>query len=356
MSLQVHNGDALGAAAVAAADPTGQLADISGLGDHLRDALWRVESAGIRPIDAPDGAVVAGMGGSGIGGRLAIAALGPRARRPLAVVAGYALPPWTTPGTLVVCSSYSGNTEETLACYEQAGALGAPRVAVTTGGELAARARRDGVPVIPVPGGFQPRAAVGYSLVAVLESVAKAGGAPSLRDEVEAAAALAEALVREWGPEGAADGDAKQLARRLAGRIAVVAGADLTAPVAYRWKAQLNENAKLPAFASELPELDHNELVGWPASDELGRFAAVFLEDPEADERVRARFALTAEIAGTGTDVVARVTGRGETRLERLVSLVLLGDLVSFYAAVLRGVDPADIEVLSRLKAALAAG
>jgi len=349
MSLQVHNGDALGAAAVAAADPTGQLADISGLGDHLRDALWRVESAGIRPIDAPDGAVVAGMGGSGIGGRLAIAALGPRARRPLAVVAGYALPPWTTPGTLVVCSSYSGNTEETLACYEQAGALGAPRVAVTTGGELAARARRDGVPVIPVPGGFQPRAAVGYSLVAVLESVAKAGGAPSLRDEVEAAAALAEALVREWGPEGAADGDAKQLARRLAGRIAVVAGADLTAPVAYRWKAQLNENAKLPAFASELPELDHNELVGW-AGGEAGAFSAVFLEDQDQHPRERRRVELTAELIADRAQDVIRIETEGETRTERLLWAVMLGDLISLELAAREGVDPTPVDVIEDLK------
>ena len=142
------------------------------------------------------------MGGSAIGGRLALGALGPRLRRPLAIADGYALPGWAGPDTLVLCSSYSGTTEETLAAYDDAVERGAPRIVATTGGPLAERARRDGVPVIPVPGGFQPRAAVGYSLVAALEAAALCGAAPSLRDEIEAAAALARGLAKQWGPDG----------------------------------------------------------------------------------------------------------------------------------------------------------
>src|ERR687886_1534358 len=154
---------------VAKIDPTDQLGDVLSLPDHLRDALWKAESTNLGQWDSPAGLVVAGMGGSAVGGALARAILGDHASRPILAARSYGLPAWTTPDTTVLCSSYSGNTEETLACYEAAGALGATRVVMTTGGELATAARRDGVPVIPAAGGFQPRAAVAYSTVAALE-------------------------------------------------------------------------------------------------------------------------------------------------------------------------------------------
>jgi glucose/mannose-6-phosphate isomerase len=341
-------------AAVAAVDSTNQIDEILDLHIHLLDALWRVDSAGIKGCDTTGGIIVAGMGGSAVGGRLAAGAIGSRLRRPLAVTDGYALPGWAGPDTLVLCSSYSGATEETLAAYDDACDRGAPRIVVTTGGPLAERARRDGVPVIPVPGGFQPRAAVGYSLVSALEVAAICGAAPSLRDEVEAAAALAERLAAEWGPDGPEEGEAKALARRLRGTVPVIAGAELAAPAAYRWKCQINENAGQPAFASALPEMDHNEAVGWPAAGGFGRFSAVFLEDPGNHPRNRLRSELTAEQAAGGAVVVERVTARGETPTERLISLVLLGDLVSLYLAVLRGEDPALVAPIDQLKAALA--
>jgi glucose/mannose-6-phosphate isomerase len=343
---------ALDAAAVAAVDSTGQVADMLDLGDHLLDALWRVESAALAPVDAPGGMIVAGMGGSAIGGRLALGAIGPRLRRPLAIADGYALPGWAGPDTLVLCSSYSGTTEETLSAYDDAVERGAPRIAATTGGPLAERARRDGMPVIPLPGGFQPRAAAGYSLVAALETAALCGAAPSLREEVETAALLAQELAKQWGPDGPDDGEAKRLARRLHGTMPVILGAELAAPAACRWKGQINENAGVPSFSGALPEHDHNEIVAWPAAE--GRLSAVFLEDPDAHPRNRLRIELTAEQAATGAAVVERVAARGGTPTERLVSLVLLGDLVSLYLAVLRGKDPVAIPPIDALKAALA--
>jgi glucose/mannose-6-phosphate isomerase len=270
------------------------------------------------------------------------------------VADGYELPPWARDDALVLCSSYSGTTEETLACYDAATELGAPRIVATTGGPLAERARRDGVPVIPLPGGFQPRAAVGYGIVASLETAALAGAAPSVRSEIEAAAALADRQAAALGPDGPDDGAAKELARALHGTVPVVIGMELTAAVAYRWKCQINENAGLPAFWSALPEADHNEVVGWPAAKGLGPFSAVFLEDPGAHPRNRLRAELTAAEAEAGAAHVARIAAVGETRLERLVSLVLLGDLVSLYLAVLAGVDPVDIAPIDRLKSALA--
>jgi glucose/mannose-6-phosphate isomerase len=343
----------LDAAACEAVDSTGQFGETLGLAEHLRDALWRVDSAAIPPVDAPGGLIVAGMGGSSVGGRLASGALGPRLRRPLALAMGYDIPAWIGAETLVLCSSYSGSTEETLATYDAAKAANAPRIVVTTGGPLAERAREDGVPVVPLPGGFQPRAAVGYSLVTALEAAALCGAAPSLRDEVDGAAALAAELAREWGPDGDEEGEAKRLARALHGTIPVITGAGLTASVAYRWKCQINENAEIPAFASKLPEHDHNEIVGWGGADR--RLGAVFLEDPEGDERAARRIEVTAELAAEGAAVVERVTAIGETRLERLVSLVLLGDLVSLYLAVLRGVDPVHVRAIDALKERLAA-
>jgi glucose/mannose-6-phosphate isomerase len=295
------------------------------------------------------------MGGSAIGGRLAAAALGPRLARPLFVADGYELPGWAGPQTLVLCASYSGGTEETLAGYDDAVERDAPRIVATTGGALAERARRDRVPVIPLPGGFQPRAAVGYSLVAALEAAALAGAAPSVAAEIEAAASLAETLAAEWGPDGPEDGEAKAIARALEGTVPVIGGAELAAAAAYRWKCQINENSSLPAFASVLPESGHNEVVGWAAASELGRFSVVLLEDPGAHARNRLRTELTAELAARGAEVVLRVQARGESRLERLVSLVLLGDLVSVYLAVLNGTDPVAIEPIDWLKTQLVA-
>jgi len=340
----------LGPETVKAFDASGQFADVLGLADHLDDALWRVESASIEPQDSPGGLVVAGMGGSGVGGMLARAALGDRASRRIAVSRDYGLPAQTTPDTTVLCSSYSGETEETLAAFEAAGALGARRIVCTTGGRLAQQAREESVPVIGLPGAFQPRAAVGYMLVVALEVAALAGVAARLRTEIDLAAATARRLASAWGPQSPEDSLAKSLARKLHGTVPQIMGSGLTAPIAYRWKTQINENAKTPAFCSELPELDHNELVGWSDAPRLGRFGAVFLDDSDLHPRVRERIDLTMELIHQHAAVDERVASIGATRTERLVSLVLLGDLVSLYMAVLAGYDPGPIDLLEELK------
>ena len=336
--------------AIAAVDRTGQVADVVGLPEHLRDALWRVESANLTAEDSPGGLVVAAMGGSAIGGSLAQAALGDRASRPIVVSRDYGLPAWTTPDTTVLCCSYSGETEETLTAYEAAGALGARRIVCTTGGRLAAEARADGVAVIPLPGGFQPRAAVGYALVVALEVAALCGVGERLYTEIDVAAAHAERLVAEWGPDAPEDSLAKALARSLSGTVTQIAGAGLTAPIAYRWKTQINENAGAPSFAAELPELDHNEIVGWEGAAQLGRFSAVFLDDCDLHPRVRARIELTLDVIREQAASAHRIQTLGETRVDRVVSLVLLGDLVSTYMAVLAGRDPATIAPISGSK------
>ena len=232
-------------------------------------------------------------------------------------------------------------------------APGASRSAAAASSPTLARA--DGVPVIPVAGGFQPRAAVAYMTVAALEVAALCGAGPRMGAEIDVAADHLEHLVVEWGADGADDCEAKALARALHDSVPVIAGSGLTTPIAYRWKTQFNENAKIPAFMHELPELCHNEVVGWQEAPALGRFAAVFLDDSDTHPRVKERIALTRELIGeqsTGTFVVE---SRGHTAVERVLSLVLLGDLVSLYVAVLRGTDPTPVDVLVSLKERLAA-
>jgi glucose/mannose-6-phosphate isomerase len=337
-------------------DVSHMIDDVLAMPEQLRDALWRVEAANLTPQDAPGGLVIAGMGGSAIGGALARAALGDRSSRPIVLARDYGLPPWTTPDTTVLCVSYSGNTEETLAAYEAAGALGARRIVATTGGKLAESARAEGVPVIPLPGAFQPRIAVAYLLVVALEVAGLCGAAPRVHLEIDVAAAHAEQLVDEWGPDGPEDSLAKSLAYGLHGTIPQIAGSGLTSPIAYRWKTQINENVKQPAFSAELPELDHNELVGWEGAGAFGRFSAVFLADSDLHPRIQQRIALTRGFIASHAAATYRVESRGEHQTERLISLVLLGDLVSIYMAVLRGVDPTPIDVMERLKGELARG
>ena len=341
----------LDAKAVSAVDISGQVDDILDLPNHLRDALWRVETAGLEAFDARDGMILAGLGGSAIGGALAKAALSDRASRPIGIARGYELPAWATPETLILCASYSGNTEEALACYDAAGFLGAPRIAVTSGGRLAELAHQDGVPVIPVPGGFQPRGVVGYMTVAALEVAALSGAGPRVHSEIDVASAHLEDLCAEWGPGSPEDSLAKTIARQLHGAIPLVIGAGATAAVAVRWRCELNENAKVPASAHELPEADHNDIVGWTgAAGEFGRFAAVFLDDSDLHPRVRERIALTEALIAPHIAETVIVASRGESCTERVMSLVLLGDLVSLYLAVLRGVDPTPIAVIEAFK------
>jgi glucose/mannose-6-phosphate isomerase len=331
---------------VRAADHANQLDDVLAVPDHLSDALWRVESARIEPFDAHGGVVVCGMGGSAIGGELAAVAFGNRLSRPLTTERGYELPSCMEPNRVVLCSSYSGDTEETIAAYEAAEALGVPRIVATSGGRLAAAARRDGVPVIGLPGGLQPRAAVGYLFTVAAEVTALSGAAAGIRTEIDSSGAH----LREAEP--ALIAQAATLAEQLAGTIPIVYGADLTVPVAVRWKTQINENAKLPAFSGVLPEADHNEIEGWAggATDSL---CAVLLEDRDQHPRVRQRIDLTASMIEASGAPVARIETEGDSRTERLLWTVMLGDLVSLHLAAARGVDPSPTQALDEMKASL---
>lgn len=316
--------------------------DVLALPDQLRDALWRIESARLEPQGSV-GLMVCGMGGSAIGAELAAGAFGDRLTKQMFSVRGYELPSWATPEWTVLCSSYSGKTEETLACFEAAGVLGARRIVLSTGGPLVDQAREAGVPVIAPPGIYQPRVAVAYMFVAAAEVAALAGVAPRINTEIDVAAAFLEREALTLKAK------AREIAAELGDAPTVVYGADLTAPVARRWKTQLNENAKVPSFFAELPEADHNEICGW-AGGAAGKMAAVFLEDCDQHPRERRRFELTAEIAAESGASVVRLVTEGETRTERMVWATLLGDLVSLEVAREVGADPERVDVLDRIK------
>jgi glucose/mannose-6-phosphate isomerase len=320
---------------------------------HLADATRRVALAGLPHHEYSGGLVVCGMGGSAIGADLAGAVLLRRARHPLRTVRDYALDTWVSKDTLVVCASYSGNTEETLACYAQAKARDLPRVVITTGGKLGDLAGADGVPVIPLPAGMQPRAAVVYMLVSVLACAEACGAVRGIRSEIERAEAPLTRLARELGPAAPAKSFAKALAVSLRGTVPVIYGAGATSAVAVRWKAQLNENAGVHAFASTLPEADHNEICAWD-SEPLAPLSAVFLGDRLLDARLRRRMQLTAMSVRSNASKIEFAEGRGATPLERVLSLVLIGDLVSVYLAVLKSADPTPVAAIERFKLALA--
>lgn len=339
-------------AAVAAVDTAGQLADILAMPDHITDAIWRVDSAAIEPGKASS-MVICGMGGSAIGGDFALALAARDLAGPVEVVRDYTLPAWVTAETAVFCSSYSGNTEETLACYEQASERGCPRIVATSGGLLADRAHADGVPVIGLPGILQPRASVAYMTIAVLEGLAAFTISPSRRDELEGAVELLREQGSAWAPDSGSDSAAKSLARRGDGKVTAIYGAGLTSPVAYRWKCQINENAKVPSWSATIPESNHNDINGWGGAAEIAAHAVWFLRDAGQHERTRTRIELNAKVAADAGADVEIIDTIGDTPVQRLLSTVLLGDLTSLYMATLRGIDPSPVPVIEWLKDSL---
>jgi glucose/mannose-6-phosphate isomerase len=332
---------------------------IAAFPDHLREGWRRGAAAEAFGLEAGtlNGVVVCGMGGSAIGGDLLRALAEPTAPVPVQVVRGYALPGWVDERTLVVASSYSGGTEETLAAFEEAGERRAVRVVVASGGELMARAEGEWLPRVVIPGGLQPRAALGYSLGVLLRLGRALGLLPLPEEAFEDAAAGADRRAQAYAHgEGH---DARDLAEKLHGCLPVVySGVGLMEAVNLRWRTQLHENAKVLAYGNVVPELNHNEIVGMEATPEavLRRVAVVVLRDADDHLQVRRRFAVTRRIVEPRVALWHEVESEGVSRLGRMLSLVQLGDWVSYWLAVRQGVDPTPVESIQRLKATLAEG
>lgn len=345
-------------AALRAVDPQDMLGAVMGFAADCRSAYEA--SRGLGGLPSADGAtaiVSCGMGGSAVSGDVIRSVFHGRLGVPVEVNRSPVLPAYAGPHTLVVCSSYSGNTAETLASFREALARGCRVVVITSGGTIADEAHAAGVPVVPVPAGFQPRAALGHLGFACLGALEAMGVLPNLTGDVAEAISGAEAVAAACSPEvPAADNPAKSLATRIGDRVPVVWGADgIGSVAAMRWKTQMNENAKRPAWWSSMSELDHNELAGW--SEGHGRhFVVIALRHDGEDPELPARFPLSSEIVRESGALVEEISATGSSPLARLVSLIAMGDVTSVYVALSHGVDPTPVEVIERLKLALARG
>jgi glucose/mannose-6-phosphate isomerase len=342
--------------ALHAADPSDMLGSVAALGSDARTAYATGrELSGPPDVEDVDAMVFCGMGGSAVSGDLIKEAF--RSRLPVPVVVNRSpdLPAFAGPDTLVVASSYSGNTAETLAAFGQAVECGCRIVAITSGGALGDACSERKLPRVSVPGGFQPRAALGHLAFAAIGALEAAGLLTHVGDEVEESARELDVLANELGPAvGIEDNAAKRTAGWIADRVPVIWGAEgIGGVAAMRWKTQMNENGKVPAFYAAMSELDHNEVVGWvrPYGE---RFAVVVLRHAGEPDELAARFPLSAEIAeGAGADV-REVHARGRAALARLMTLIMVGDLTSCYVGLRRGIDPTPVAAIDRLKAALA--
>lgn len=342
--------------AVRAGDPGGMLATIAALPGHCREG-YRLGREAVSVPSARDVTTVAvcGMGGSAVAGDLIRTMYADRLAVPVVVVRASELPGFCGPHTLVLALSYSGDTAEVLECFEEAIRRGCRVIAVTSGGRLSSRAAELGLAMVLVPAAFMPRAALGYLALGALGALEAAGVVPPLADDVEEAAAELGPLAATCAPAAPASvNPAKHLARAIGDRVPVVWGAEgIGSAAAVRWKTQFNENAKVPAWASALPELDHNEVVGW--SDGAGsRFFLVALRHDGEPGGDAARFPLSMDIARESGVQAEEVWARGSSDLARFLSLVMTGDFTSTYLGIARGVDPTPVDAIARLKQALA--
>jgi glucose/mannose-6-phosphate isomerase len=320
---------------------------------QVEEAIGKARRLSLSVPDGRNHVVVAGMGGSAIGGDILGALLVKSMRVPFVVNRDYHLPGFVDSSSLIFACSYSGNTEETLSAYHEAKRAGASLVCISSGGELARLAVADGYSWIQIPAGMPPRAALGHASIALLSSLQALGLAPDMTEPLEETAALLSELALQYGPDSAeSDNAAKQLARCLHGKVvAIYASSEILGPIALRWRGQIEENAKNLAFHHTLPEMNHNELVGWELPEPvLSQIGVVLLRDREDHPQVQRRFDLTRELIRKRAGLVKEIWTSGRSLLARLFSTAYLGDFVSLYLAYLNSVDPTPVAVIETLK------
>lgn len=327
------------------------LEQIRSLGDQLRWAAG-VEAPHIGTFSE---VLYVGMGGSGIAGDYASSVALPAGTR-VVVHKGYGpLPSWAIRvRPLMIAGSYSGNTEETIDMVTAGSESGLPIATVTTGGRLADLTSQHRWATVTVPTGLQPRAAAGYMIGAVIRLLEGSHSIDDQRIPFLEAADLADQMTVE-GSE--AWDEAASIAEGLEGRIPIIyGGGPVSSVVAQRWKTQINENAKVPAWHSSFPELDHNEIVGWETMpDATAKSVAIVVLTDETDhDRIRRRIEHTRELTQSAVPWVGEVASRGTSRLARLLSLTVFGDLVSWMLAQRLGVDPTPVATIEKLKQLLA--
>ena len=342
---------------IRAADPEDMLGRIKELPKQIRHA-WEVTRASQLPPAYGDvrNITVIGMGGSAIGGDLAAALLADELKVPMSVHRDYGLPAFIGRDSLVIASSYSGNTEETLSAFEEARKRGAKVLALTTGGTLATQARAANYPVVTFSYKARPRATLGYSLGLVLGSLTRLGLIRDLSADIDAAIADL-AKLEERVHEGARTNDAKKLAIELYGRVVFAYGAGVMGVMARRVKGQWNENAKNWSAYDVMSELNHNAVVGFP-NPQIAREAitVLLLRSDRDNPRHKIRFDVTRELLDRASIQHKSLEFGGTNMLSEVLQMTLFTDYVSFYVALLNGADPSPNTAIDYLKDRLAKG
>jgi glucose/mannose-6-phosphate isomerase len=306
----------------------------------------RLKARGIEHI------VLTGLGGSAIGGDLLRSYLGGELRIPFIVNRHYTLPAFVGPRSLVIVSSYSGTTEETVAAHREAMKRRAKILCISSNGTIEQLARKKRSPMITVPGGLPPRAALGFSFFPLLIALSNVGLISRKHRDIKETLELLAVKATEYGTPDPATNKALQLAGLLKGRIGVVySSVERFDSVATRWRGQMAENAKTVMFGNVLPEMNHNELVGWKVpKEQMSRMQVVFLRDKSDHSRVQIRMDITKQIIAQYTSNITDVWSEGTSLLARMFSLVYLGDWVSYYLAILHQEDPTPVRVIDYLK------
>ena len=340
------------------ADPQGmrdRIAEMSRQLKEARDLVAAMPDPGPRYRDLQN-VVVLGMGGSAIGGDLVRTVAEDQATVPILVSRDYRISGFVGSNSLVVASSYSGNTEETLSATREALDRGAMVIAVTTGGSLGRTASERGLPLLTFEYAAQPRAAAGFSFGLLLGLLAKLGYLDDSRLGMDEAIEIAASNPLVLGPEApVGDNLAKRLALSIHGKLPVIYGAGILSEVARRWKGQFNENSKAWACFEQLPEVNHNAVVGYEnAPDLAAQLFVILLSSATYHPRVAARLRITAEILQQRGVAHQVVEARGRGPLAQMVSSIMIGDYTSYYLAVLYGVDPTPVRSIDFLKGELA--
>jgi len=333
-------------------DPGGMLAQLHGFAGQAR-AAWQKARDFKLPQDyrSIDKVVILGMGGSAIGGDLVRAMFLSASKTIIIVSRDYDLTPFVDDSTLVIASSYSGNTEETLSAFGQALKTGCKKLAMTTGGRLKEIAQEAKVPVFGIDHKSSPRAALGYSLMPLIAFLQGLGFGDKTKEAEEMFAMLDKLVAELKETVPAASNKAKQLALSLQGKIAVIYGAGILSDVARRWKTQINENSKAWAFHEVFPELNHNAVVGYEFPRELAaKVFVVMLRCPSLHNRILLRYRVTGELLQQSGISYGMVEGQGQGQLSQMMSLVVLGDWVSYYLSMLYGADPTPVKSIDYLK------
>jgi glucose/mannose-6-phosphate isomerase len=337
-------------------DPQRMLTHIHNLPQMCRRA-WQMAAAFDLPQYLSDinKVVVLGMGGSAIGGDLVASLVADEAKTPLFIHRDYNLPAFVDKSTLVIASSYSGTTEETLSAFSQALDTDAKKLVITTGGRLKSLAEEHNIAFFSFDYKAQPRAALPFSFLPILNFMQRLGIIEAKDDDVAKAVLILEQLSSEVNETVSVNANkAKQLAQTLYGKLAVIYGAGITAEVARRWKTQLNENSKAWAFHEAFPELDHNAVVGYQFPEELAPgIAVVMLQSSHLPPQILRRYNITAQLLNKAGIGYQMVNGSGKSALAQIMSLVLFGDYASYYLAILNRINPTPVEAIDFLKGEL---